>query len=116
MSRSRTSRVAVGVAILTGLAVTGCGNGPPSPVGTVGASSAPATPGGRSSSGNVSAGRPLAPLTGLPVPSSADAARPAVALDVAGGNPHGLTAADVVLEEFASPVRYIAIYQSRQAS
>jgi len=50
------------------------------------------------------------------VAHSADAARPAVALDISGGKPHGLTSADVVLEEFASPVRYIAIYQSRQAS
>ena len=105
-----------GVAILTGLAVAGCGNGPPSPVGTAGASSPSATPSGRSSSRNVGSGRPLAPLTGLPVPSSADAARPAVALDISGGTPHGLSSADVVLEEFASPVRYIAIYQSRQAS
>jgi len=39
-----------------------------------------------------------------------------VALDISGGEPRGLTSADVVLEEFASPVRYIAIYQSRQAS
>lgn len=102
-----------GVAVLTGLAVAGCGT--PSPVGTAGASS-PATPSGRSSAGNVSSSGRRAPLTGLPVASSADAARPAVALDVSGGRPHGLTAADVVLEEFASPVRYIAIYQSRQAS
>ena len=96
--------------------MAGCGGGPPSPVGTAGASSTSATPNGRSSSHNASSGRPLAPLTGLPVTSSADAARPAVALDISGGKPHGLTAADVVLEEFASPVRYIAIYQSRQAS
>lgn len=116
MSRSRTSHAAAGVAILTGLALAGCGHGPPSPVGTAGASSAPATPGGRPSASNAGSGRPLAPLTGLPVPSSADAARPAVALDISGGKPRGLTAADVVLEEFASPVRYIAIYQSRQAS
>src|SRR5215471_4983908 len=116
MSRSRTSRVVAGVAVLTGVAVAGCGTGPPSPVGTAGVSSASATPGGRSSPLNGSSGRPLAPLTGLPVAHSADAARPAVALDISGGKPHGLTSADVVLEEFASPVRYIAIYQSRQAS
>src|SRR5689334_10515339 len=96
---TRPSYVMAGVAILTGLAVAGCGSGPPSPVGTAGASSPSATPGGRSSSDNVSSGRPRAPLTGLPVPSSV-AARPAVALDVSGDEPHGLTAADVVLEEF----------------
>jgi hypothetical protein len=107
--------VVAGVAILTGLAVAGCASGPASPVGTAGASS-PATPGGGSSSRHDGSGGPLAPLTGLPVASSADAARPAVALDISGGKPHGLTSADVVLEEFASPVRYIAIYQSRQAS
>jgi len=115
VSRAKANRVVASAAILTGLAVAGCGS-PPSPVGTAGASSTSATPNGRSSSHNASSGRPLAPLTGLPVPSSADAARPAVALDISGGKPHGLTAADVVLEEFASPVRYIAIYQSRQAS
>src|SRR5689334_7990560 len=105
MSRSSTSQVVAGVAILTGLAVAGCGSGLRNPVGTNGASAPSATPSGRSSSRNVSASGPLAPLTGLPVARSADAARPAVALDISGGKPHGLTAADVVLEEFASPVR-----------
>jgi hypothetical protein len=99
--------------IMTGLAVAGCATGAPNPVGSPGAS-AQATPTGASRT--VSSGRPLAPLTGLPVASAKDAARPAVALDVAGTNPQGLAAADVVFEEAASPVRYIAIYQSREAT
>jgi hypothetical protein len=59
---------------------------------------------------------PLAPLTGLPVAKAADAARPAVALDLAAGSLRALGSADVVFEEIASPVRYIAVYQSKEAS
>jgi len=36
-------------------------------------------------------------------------------LVLAGPGPWGLKSADVVFEEFASPVRYVAVYQSRQA-
>lgn len=58
----------------------------------------------------------MAPLTGLPASSAAAAARPAVAVVVAGTKPQGLNAADVVWEEVTSPVRYIAVFQSQQAS
>jgi hypothetical protein len=57
---------------------------------------------------------PVAPLTGLPS-SAAVAARPAVALPVTGGHPSGLSAADVVFEEISNHVRYVAVFQSRQA-
>jgi hypothetical protein len=96
---------------VTGLAVAGCGH-VPSPVG---AALPPAT---RTASPSPHAGSSgqLAPLTGLPATSAAAAARPAVALDIAGRSPHGLAAADVVFEEITSPVRYIAVYQSQEAS
>jgi hypothetical protein len=58
----------------------------------------------------------MAPLTGLPSASAADAAKPAVALMVSGSSPQGLTSADVVYEEISSPVRYIAVYQSSQSA
>jgi hypothetical protein len=45
--------------------------------------------------------------------SASAAAKPAVALVVAGPDPQGLTSADVVFEMATSPARYIAVYQSR---
>ena len=97
---------------MTALAVAGCAQGAPNPVGASGTSARPSTAAPRT----VSSSGPPAPLTGLPVASAKDAARPAVALDVAGTNPQGLTAADLVFEEATSPVRYIAVYQSREAT
>lgn len=58
---------------------------------------------------------PTAPLTGLPA-SATDASRRAVALDIAGRHPRELPAADVIFEEFTTPRRYIAVFQSRQAT
>jgi len=58
---------------------------------------------------------PTAPLTGLPA-SAADVSRRAVALDIAGRHPRELSSADVIFEEFATPRRYIAVFQSRQAT
>jgi hypothetical protein len=58
----------------------------------------------------------IAPLTGLPTTSAAAATRPAVALVLAGQHLHGLGLADVVFEEITSPIRYIAVFQSRQAA
>jgi hypothetical protein len=49
----------------------------------------------------------------LQAASSAAAAKPAVALVVAGPDPQGLTSADVVYEIATSPVHYIGVYQSR---
>ena len=102
--------------ILSGLAMTACGRGLPNPVSAGSAPSSPDTASPGPSTSAVSSDRPIAPLTGLPVASPADAARPAVALDVAGPDPRGLSSADVVFEEITSPVRYIAVYQSRQAA
>ncbi len=64
--------------------------------------------------GNRSTG-PVAPLTGLTVPA-ATAQRPAVAVAVAGPDPVGLNAADLVFEDVTSPVRYLAVYQSNEAN
>jgi len=58
---------------------------------------------------------PAAPLTGLPA-SAAVVSRRAVALDIAGRHPHELSSADVIFEEFSTPRRYIAVFQSRQAT
>jgi hypothetical protein len=38
-----------------------------------------------------------------------------VALVIAGSHPRGLSLADVVFEEISTPLRYIAVFQSRQA-
>jgi len=59
---------------------------------------------------------PSAPLTDLPAASAAGARQRAIALVLSGPDPHGLTAADVVYQEFATPVRYIAVFQSKQAT
>jgi hypothetical protein len=112
LASPRARPVAAGLAVVAGLAVAACGQ-VPSPVG---AALPPASPSARSSPPGASATRAIAPLTGLPAASAADAARPAVALAVAGPSPRGLTAADVVFEEITSPVRYIAVYQSRDAA
>jgi hypothetical protein len=58
----------------------------------------------------------IAPLTGLPASEQA-ASRPAIALVIAGSRPQGVGSADVVFEEITTPARrYIAVFQSRQAS
>jgi len=57
----------------------------------------------------------VAPLTGLAV-TAAVAQRPAVAVDVSDSNPVGLGSADVIFVEMTSPVRYLAVYQSQEAS
>lgn len=57
----------------------------------------------------------VAPLTGLAV-ADAVAQRPAVAVAVSGPDPNGLDSADLVLEEMSSPVRYLAIFQSREVT
>ena len=100
-----------------GLVVAACGQVPSLVTAKAPATSSPtpaAGPGVVASDGSPS--RPTAPLTGLPAAGAAAAARPAVALVVAGAHPVGLSSADVVFEEATAPVRYIAVYQSRQAS
>jgi Protein of unknown function (DUF3048) C-terminal domain len=88
----------------------GGGSGSPAP-----ASSSPSSSPSSSSSSSSAAG-PLAPLTGLPAASEAAADKPAVALDLTGSDPSGLTSADLVFQEFSAPVRYIAVFQSKQAT
>jgi hypothetical protein len=61
------------------------------------------------------AGTP-APLTGVPVDDTV-ARRPALAVTVGSEPaPKGLDRADVVIEEITTPVRYVALYQSRDAT
>ena len=55
----------------------------------------------------------VAPLTGLPASGARAAGRPAVAVAVSGSQPQGLGSADVVYEELTSPLRYVAVFQSR---
>lgn len=112
-----TVAAAAGLAAV-GLAVAACtsGGGSPgaagSPSGSASASSSPSP--SSSASADRSTG-PLAPLTGLPT-SSSTAARPAVAVVVSGTDPSGLGSADVVFQDISAPVRYIAVYQSNEAS
>jgi hypothetical protein len=117
----RAGWVAAVLTVVPGLAVTACSHGLPNPVGPAtgsahGASSSPsATPAASTRAHAKSSSQPQAPLTGSPAASAAAANRPAVALAIAGSDPWGLNSADVVFEEFAAPVRYVAVYQSRQA-
>lgn len=103
-------------------ALAGCSAGADvssSPAGSRSASAiaTPSTPSpsATTSTGSTDAAGPSAPLTGLSV-TAATAQRPAVAVAVAGSDPSGLGSADVVFEEMASTVRYLAVFQSEQAS
>jgi hypothetical protein len=110
--------VAAALAV-AGVCLAGCSS-PINPVGGGSGSPTPASssPGSSpsSSSSSSSAAGPLAPLTGLPAASEAAADKPAVALDLTGSDPSGLTSADLVFQEFSAPVRYIAVFQSKQAT
>jgi hypothetical protein len=83
-------------------------------------SSATAAPGDRTAAttgpgGSAAVSGPMAPLTGLSV-TAAIAQRPAVAVVVTGSDPVGLGSADLVWAEMAGPVRYLAVFQSAEAS
>src|SRR5215470_16797450 len=118
MSRGQPSGYArwtgAGLAVTLGLMVTACGTAP-QVMGTPGAAPSPDAPAGTAAASASSAssaggtGQPLAPLTGLPV-GGADALRPAIALVITGPHPRGLMSADVVFQEFSTPVRFIAVY------
>lgn len=103
--------------VVTAGLVTACGgHGVAASPGT--SQPAGATP-AQSASAQVQATAPpryIAPLTGLPAATSAVADRPAVALVLSGKHLYGLGQADMVFEEITSPVRYIAVFQSQQAS
>jgi len=102
-----------GLAAAAGLAVAACAAGAPNLV----SSGAAATPAAAPAASTPAAGAPgaLAPLTDTAA-SAADAQRRAVALVLSGSKPRGLTSADVVYQEFAAPVRYIAVFQSKEAT
>ena len=67
------------------------------------------------SGGSAAVSGSVAPLTGLSV-TAAIAQRPAVGVAVSGSDPVGLGFADLVLQEMAGPVRYLAVFQSAEAS
>lgn len=103
-------RIAAGLTVAAGLVVAGCAQDPL----TSGSSSSPTANSSPSASASAStSSHSTAPLTGLWATSTSAAAKPAVALDLAGPDPQGLTSADVVFELATSPVHYIAVYQSR---
>ena len=116
-SRSPQQICTVAAVLLTaGLSLAACSRAV-NPVGAGGSSSPTlASPRASTSATAGTASRPLAPLTGLPTANAAAAGRPAVALDLAGPDPSGLSSADVVFQEFSSPVRYVAVFQSKQAT
>jgi hypothetical protein len=84
----------------------------PNPVASGPASSPAASAGAHGATTSA----PPAPLTDLPAASAAGAHQRAIALALSGSDPQGLTSADVVYQEFAAPVRYIAVFQSKQAT
>ena len=105
--RRTAALTGAGGLILLGLAACGGSDAgkalpPPSPYGSSPAPSASAPYG-------------VSPLTGLPARSPSNAARPAFGVAVSGSGVSGLADADVVYEEESAPVRYLAIYQSRDA-
>jgi hypothetical protein len=99
------------LAVVAGCTVAACSS-VPNPVGNGGSPTGSPSASPTSSAGTVA--QPTAPLTDLPASASA-AAKPAVAVDLGGANPSGLGSADVVFQEFSAPVRYVAVFQSRQA-
>ena len=112
---ARPSRWAgCGLAAAAGLAVAACAASAPNVVQSGAAASTAATP--AASAGASAAPRPPAPLTDLAADSAAGVQRRAVALVLSGSDPRGLTSADVVYQEFAAPVRYIAVFQSKEAT
>jgi hypothetical protein len=104
--------------VAAGMAVAGCGGGLPDIRASAAgheAASGEATARPSSSASPTSSAPAIAPLTGLPATSAQAAAMPAVAVPLAGSGLQGLSSADVVYEEVTSPIRYIAVFQSRPA-
>ena len=116
-SRGTWTRWAVAASscgVIAALAGCSAGSRPASSTASASGGTSPAVT-ATTSTGSTDAAGPVAPLTGLSVTAVA-AQRPAVAVAVAGPDPSGLGSADVVFEEMASPVRYLAVFQSEQAS
>jgi hypothetical protein len=107
-----SKRAAVPVAaIALALALTSCESTPADLMQHAASTDTPAAGGHASPTGAPRTW--AAPLTGLRVSGGRAAGRPAVAVPLSGGQPQGLGSADVVYEELTSPVRYIAVFQSR---
>jgi Protein of unknown function (DUF3048) N-terminal domain/Protein of unknown function (DUF3048) C-terminal domain len=99
-------------------ALAGCSagaGGHPSASAQPAAATSAALPAGGASRAPAQDATAVAPLTGQAV-TPAVAQRPAVAVAVSGPNPAGLGSADLVYEETSSPVRYLAVFQSAEAS
>ena len=98
-----------------GLLLAGCGSAPGATPRTAPQESTPATTTAPASGPSVLPVGVPAPLTGVPV-SAAVQRRPVLAVAVGSSPaPRGLDRADIVVEEISSPVRYVALYQSRDA-
>jgi hypothetical protein len=98
--------------------LAGCSSGTGSAAKPASGGANPATSASASqpvSSASAVAADSMAPLTGLPVSTSV-AQRPAVAVAVLSPDPVALGAADLVYEEATSPVRFLAVYQSHEAT
>jgi hypothetical protein len=108
---NRQNLATAALAAVAGLTVAACSS-VANPVGAGGSGSA--SPSTSPTSSAATASQSTAPLTDLPASASA-AAKPAVAVDLGGSNPSGLGSADVVFQEFSSPVRYVAVFQSHPA-
>jgi hypothetical protein len=117
--RTTTTRSTAAVlAAVVGLVIAGCGAGPadlmrPTAQHATSGSSASTSPAATPSSAHRTR---MAPLTGLPAASARAAGRPAVVVPLSGSQLQGLAAADVVFEEMTSPLRYVGVFQSRDAS
>ena len=112
--------------VITALAGCSAATDAASAPAQTGPAAATASPGGGTGAATTAAGSAgvsgvsgssgsVAPLTGLGV-AAAVALRPAVAVAVAGADPVGLGSADLVFEELAGPVRYLAVFQSAEAA
>jgi hypothetical protein len=117
LARWMSSRRGAAAVLLVAAGIAAAGCGPGSAVIARPAAGHPTVTGGAAAAAAPSRATTAqwsAPLTGLPVSSAQVAARAAVALPVAGDRPHGLAAADLVFEEITTPIRYIAVFQSRE--
>ncbi|HEV2760509.1 MAG TPA: DUF3048 domain-containing protein, partial [Acidimicrobiales bacterium] len=121
-ARRRPALLAVLLLVLAALLAAGC-SGSEKPVDKAAAEQPPPEPETTTTTvapTTTTTRPPTYPLTGLPAPDAATAARAAVAVkidNVADARPQaGIRAADVVYEEFTEGVtRFIAVYHSNDA-
>jgi Protein of unknown function (DUF3048) N-terminal domain/Protein of unknown function (DUF3048) C-terminal domain len=113
-ARWRAAVLSCGVIAALAGCSAGAGGHPSAPAKPAAATSAAQSAGGASRAPAQDA-TAVAPLTGQAV-TPAVAQRPAVAVAISGPNPAGLGSADLVYEETSSPVRYLAVFQSAEAS